>query len=175
MHRYARDQLANSQIFARPMLLLLVFVILIGLTGAQQQAALALPLPLPTPFNDNVSDGGGGGGVGSSSTINKASLKINMTILDSPHRSLDHLKFYIQEYPKYRDTIQLNDAFSPDDGSYFPKVTFTLEIPQGVIADRKPFHLCISADSSVGKGTCYTMVKHTGSNVERITIDTGKL
>jgi hypothetical protein len=172
MHRYARDQLANSQIFARPMLLLLVFVILIGLTGAQQQAALALPLPLPTPFNDNVSDGGGGVG---SSTINKASLKINMTILDSPHRSLDHLKFYIQEYPKYRDTIQLNDAFSPDDGSYFPKVTFTLEIPHGVIADRKPFHLCISADSSVGKGTCYTMVKHTGSNVERITIDTGKL
>jgi hypothetical protein len=169
MHRYARDQLANSQIFARPMLLL-VFVILIGLTGAQQQAAHALPLPLPTPFNDNVSDGGGVG-----STINKASLKINMTILDSPHRSLDHLKFYIQEYPKYRDTIQLNDAFSPDDGSYFPKVTFTLEIPQGVIADRKPFHLCIAADSSVGKGTCYTMVKHTGSNVERITIDTGKL
>ena len=169
MHRYARDQLANSQIFARPMLLL-AFVILIGLTGAQQQAALALPLPLPTPFNDNVSDGGVG-----SSTINKASLKINMTILDSPHRSLDHLKFYIQEYPKYRDTIQLNDAFSPDDGSYFPKVTFTLEIPQGVIADRKPFHLCIAADSSVGKGTCYTMVKHTGSNVERITIDTGKL
>jgi hypothetical protein len=172
MHRYARDHSANSQIFARPMLLLLVFVILIGLTGAQQQAALALPLPLPTPFNDNVSDGGGGVG---SSTINKASLKINMTILDSPHRSLDHLKFYIQEYPKYRDTIQLNDAFSPDDGSYFPKVTFTLEIPHGVIADRKPFHLCISADSSVGKGTCYTMVKHTGSNVERITIDTGKL
>lgn len=169
MHRYARDHLANLQIFARPMLLL-VFVILIGLTGAQQQAALALPLPLPTPFNDNVSDGGVG-----SSTINKASLKINMTILDSPHRSLDHLKFYIQEYPKYRDTIQLNDAFSPDDGSYFPKVTFTLEIPQGVIADRKPFHLCIAADSSVGKGTCYTMVKHTGSNVERITIDTGKL
>jgi hypothetical protein len=169
MHRYARDQLANSQIFAR-LMLLLVFVILIGLTGAQQQAAHALPLPLPTPFNDNVSDGGGVG-----STINKASLKINMTILDSPHRSLDHLKFYIQEYPKYRDTIQLNDAFSPDDGSYFPKVTFTLEIPQGVIADRKPFHLCIAADSSVGKGTCYTMVKHTGSNVERITIDTGKL
>jgi hypothetical protein len=169
MHRYARDHLANSQIFARPMLLL-VFVILIGLTGAQQQAALALPLPLPTPFNDNLSDGRVG-----SSTINKASLKINMTILDSPHRSLDHLKFYIQEYPKYRDTIQLNDAFSPDDGSYFPKVTFTLEIPQGVIADRKPFHLCIAADSSVGKGTCYTMVKHTGSNVERITIDTGKL
>jgi hypothetical protein len=169
MHRYARDHLANSQIFARPMLLL-VFIILIGLTGAQQQAALALPLPLPTPFNDNVSDGGVG-----SSTINKASLKINMTILDSPHRSLDHLKFYIQEYPKYRDTIQLNDAFSPDDGSYFPKVTFTLEIPQGVIADRKPFHLCIAADSSVGKGTCYTMVKHTGSGVERITIDTGKL
>jgi hypothetical protein len=110
-----------------------------------------------------------------SSTSDKGSFKIHIILLDNPNRSIGHVKFYIQEHQQYHDTTQLNDAFSPDDGAYFPKVTFTLEIPQEVIADRETFHLCVDPDDNGQTKACYKMVKHEGNDKESITIDTGKL